>query len=228
MSHEYSCGLIVNYRNPVKGHVERCAESIIEQEYGNWRAYFCDDASDEPPYVPPDERIVTRRNGLRLAMVANSIYSVAQATEDIIVHVDGDDALYPLALNYIVEAHQRGADLTWGSAESSPFEGAKIKNYAQEYEGDLNRFSAPQPRSYRRSLFVEAWQRWGWSAFTRRNGKHWPVDGDIAVLYPLLRLARNPMPIHEILYYISRTGPSHDMHPPHSRAAIIAHVEALP
>ena len=233
---EPSVGVIVNYRNPEAGLIERCVESLEYQEFRNWRAYLCDDASERPVAVAGNPRVVQRRNGVRLGMVANTVVTVAQATEDIMVQLDGDDCLLPEALNYIVNAHINGADMTWGSCKSVETytrDGAgfsaeyRIANIARSFSDDLNEFSAPQPRSYRRALFVEAWAKWGWTAFTHRSGKQWPVSGDIAVFYPLLRVAKHPRPITEILYLVSRTGPSHDKHPRKVRAAIIAQAEAL-
>jgi len=224
---EFSVGVVVNFRNPLPGLLEKCVVSLLEQEFSNWTAYLCDDASDSPRSVPRDDRIKDRRNAIRLGMVANTVYSVAQSREDIIVHVDGDDMLYPKALDCIVDAHARGADLTWGSCEASPFDGANVRDYGREFGGDLDKFSAPQPRSYRRSLFLEAWERWGWMAFTHKSGKPWPVAGDIAILYPLMRLAKHPTPISDILYAVDRNGPSHDKHPRAVRAGIIQQAQGL-
>jgi len=226
-SSDPTIAVTVNYRNALEGHVERCVQSLIEQTYENWTAYLCDDASDTEPDFPYDRRIRYRRNKLRLGSVANTLYTLAYAADaDIVVQLDGDDMLRNHALSVIVEHHMAGADLTWGSSETWGFD-AGIVYRAEPFKGDLWDFSAMAPRSYRMSLYRQAWEKWGWSAFADETGEPWPFVTDIAILYPLIRIARKPTPITDVIYYTDRSGMNHDPAREDIRQAIIRKSEKL-
>jgi hypothetical protein len=227
-SSDLSVGVIVNYRTPEPGLVARCARSLIEQHFLDWTAYFCDDASAAPQEFDPDQRIRYRRNVVRLGGMANIIYTLAQMTEDIVVHLDGDDCMTPWALSYIVDAHQNGADATWGNALPHPTEKQAFRYRPGPFTGDYRNFECFAPRTYRLELFREAWRRWGWAPYVGADGMPWMTAMDIAIMYPILRLAKNPVPLSAVLYYITRTGFNHDVTGDAVFNEIVSRVEALP
>ncbi len=82
--------IIIPFRN-VKNYIKQCADSIINQNYKNWKAIFCDDESTDNTidYIPSDNRFFIKRNENRMTALPNIHYGIMDSNledNDIIWH----------------------------------------------------------------------------------------------------------------------------------------------
>ena len=88
--------VVVPFHN-ASDYLESCIQTLIRQDYTNFRATFIDDAStdDSGTLVPAkDERFVLVRNQTRVGPLVNRTQCILNCDEnDIVVYLDGDDQL---------------------------------------------------------------------------------------------------------------------------------------
>lgn len=93
----YKINVIVPFRN-VERYLATCCESILKQRYANYRVFLVDDCSTDNSLdsIPADKRFVVVRNTERKYALANIIHVLNEypfCQDDIIIMLDGDDAL---------------------------------------------------------------------------------------------------------------------------------------
>ncbi len=104
----------------VEKYIERCARSVLEQDYRDVEYIFVDDASPDrsieilrrviAEYPDRDTKIIAHHSNMGLAAARNT--AVDAATGDYILHVDSDDRLAPGAVAKLAaEASATGADI---------------------------------------------------------------------------------------------------------------------
>lgn len=225
---EASFTAYVNFRDPHPGYVGHCLDILQSQTHEAWEAFVCDDAS--VGYGPlmevierarVDRRINVRRNALRLGIVRNSLDSLDMANGTIAIQIDGDDWLMnDHALEIIARKYEAGHDMTWGALTQDNADANMV--WSGTPPGmPLEQAEIVAPRTFGMELYREALQRWGKDAFYLCQ-----ESGDIAVVYPLLRLSRNPCRIDTPLYFVNRIHGKHDS--PTNRDDVLNYVKRLP
>jgi len=128
--HEYPIVIVIPSRN----NVDVCKKnltSVFAQTYKNYRVIYIDDASDDGTYEAVCSYITQQQGWHRVLMVRNeqrqgSLYNQFRAihtckNNEIIVILDGDDALMPNALSVINAAYQDDQVwMTYGQYREDP------------------------------------------------------------------------------------------------------------
>ena len=115
---------IILFRN-VAPYIKDCANSLINQNYKNWIAYFIDDQSNDGTVdnIPSDPRFKIKVNTERLTALPNIHYGIMDLNledDDVICLLDGDDFLIrPDSIDIINKLYEDGALLTYGQYVSS-------------------------------------------------------------------------------------------------------------
>lgn len=97
-----------------------CLDSILAQDFGNFRVLVTDDASDdgtaERAEAYSDARVTVRRGAPRAHLMGNilaGLADLAPGPAEVVAVVDGDDHLLPGAFERIMQAHAKGFDLVY-------------------------------------------------------------------------------------------------------------------
>lgn len=99
--------LMLSYNNV--RFLKRAIDSVLKQTYLNWELILSDDHSDDGSWEliqklsESDKRIKTYQPENRLGIVRHRLFAFEQSTGDLITHVDGDDEIYPYALQTMLE-----------------------------------------------------------------------------------------------------------------------------
>ncbi|BBD09296.1 glycosyltransferase family 2 protein [Desulfovibrio ferrophilus] len=119
--------------------ISECLDSILKQDFGNWRLLVADDASTDNTcgiaerYADP--RITVRRGMPRAHLMGNllaGLRELAPAPAEVVAVVDGDDHLLPDAFSHVMEAHAKGYDLVYTDMR---IDGSKDSLGAQMMDG---------------------------------------------------------------------------------------------
>lgn len=94
---EHKINVLIPFRDRSK-FVMDCCESLINQEYQNFKLYFLNDRSDDnvPSIIPQNDKVVLYQNNYRDNALANLIYFLGKRVfddDEIIMLVEGDDFL---------------------------------------------------------------------------------------------------------------------------------------
>lgn len=112
-------------------YAARCVRSVREQTHENFTHHYFDVGSTDDTYGTAclasddgdgevDPRIeIHRVPASSCALDALLPLWRALLPDEVIVWLDGDDELLPWALRYVVEAHEKGAWVTWGQFMTS-------------------------------------------------------------------------------------------------------------
>jgi len=201
---------IVPFRN-IKNYIKQCADSLILQDYKNWIAIFCDDASTDGSldYLPKDSRFIIRKNKERITALPNIHYGIVESDlndNDIICILDGDDFLIrPDALNIINSLYQDDTLLTYGQyiwpngaiGHCKPYTEIEFKNLRN------GGFWASHMRTFKLLVYKELIrQDPDLKCFRDKNGEFYKITCDVATTTPLMEIAGfkrikfNPNPIY--------------------------------
>lgn len=210
---------IIPFRN-VKNFIGQCANSIMQQNYKNWIAIFCDDESNDntTKYIPNDKRFIIRRNEKRVTALPNIHLGITESNlndDDIIVILDGDDFLIRRdVLDIINNLYQDETLLTYGQYVWPNGQLGHCRPYTEETFKQLRNggYWASHLRTYKYKLYKEIMkQDPELTCYKNQNGEFYTVDCDIATMTPLMEIAGldkikfNPEPVY---YY--RQHPQND------------------
>lgn len=142
--------------------LEQCVGSLITQKYSNYHIYFVDDAStdksmDKLPIGNPNVTVI--RNKERRTALENIHFVIMNhcKTDDIVILVDGDDAITKTALSDVNSFFvENNIWLSWGSCIWNSNDGNNVygKDFSRPYtqEEFKNIRSAPFKISHLRAF----------------------------------------------------------------------------
>jgi len=203
---------IVPFRNCFH-FISDCANSLIQQDYVNWLAYFSDDNSFDHTHtkIPHDHRFIYHKNEERLTALMNIHETIKRANpnpNDIICVLDGDDYLCRAdAMKIINSLYQDNTLLTYGQYLFPWGETGHSKAYKDELDFSTNlrgAFVASHLRTFKYKLykkFMELDPQL--ENFKSENGDFFTMTYDVAMMTPLMEMAGfdrikfNEIPIYQ-------------------------------
>lgn len=213
---------IIPFRN-IKDYIKQCADSLILQNYKNWIAIFCDDASDDNSVsnIPKDDRFVIRRNKERLTALPNIHNAIMESNlnnEDIICILDGDDFLLRRdSIDIINKLYNDNTLLTYGQYAHSNGIVGHCRSLTEEMFKNIRNigFWTSHMRTYKYKLYKEIInQDPNLNCFKGKDGNFYKSSCDVATMLPLLEMAGfnrikfNPEPIY---YYRIHENNDHNI-----------------
>ena len=189
-------------------YIKQCIESALTQDYDNFDIIVVDDCSTDGTWDIINKYqslYVKHRNEFRIGdSMPNTYYALrlySDHPEDIIVHLDGDDALaHDNVLNRLNEAYSGDIWITYGQFEPMSH---RYHNYCTPI---------PNHRTYRRSgiwrtSHLKTWKKWLWDKIKvedlcKDDGDWFDAATDNAFMYPMLEMAgvKHTKFIEEVLY----------------------------
>lgn len=188
---------IIPFRN-AKDYIEQCANSIINQNYKNWLAIFCDDESDDNTInnIPADERFIIRRNEKRITALPNIHNGIIESNlndDDIICLLDGDDFLYRNdSLDIINKLYQDDTLLTYGQYICSNGTIGHCKEYTEETFKILRNggYWMSHMKTFKYKLYKEILiQDVNLNCFKDKDENFYTITSDVAIMTPLAEIA---------------------------------------
>jgi len=201
--------------------IERCVGSILSQDYQNYRVLFVDDASTDGSLdlIDDDERFIKIRNEQNKGLLYNfATYLPKYAkAEDIIIVLDGDDALYnSKSLLKLDQFYQETSCLvSYGQSMWTNGKKGFARAYTKEEFKNLRKgpFICSHLRSFKYELFIEMInQDPNFDCYKDEKGNFLMMAGDVAVMYPILEIAgfENVKYNDNILYLYNFSNPISD------------------
>jgi len=178
--------------------IERCVGSIISQNYGNYRVLFIDDASTDGTFELIDEhdKFIKVRNDENKGLLYNySHYLPLYANDDdIIVVVDGDDALHGnKSLSYLNDFYnEHGCMVTYGQSIWTDGRKGFARPYTEQEFKNLRKtqFIASHLRTFKYICFKEIInQDPELNSFKDDNGEFLKAAPDVAIMFPVMEIA---------------------------------------
>ena len=188
---------IIPFRN-VKDYIEQCANSIINQNYKNWLAIFCDDESDDNTInnIPADERFIIRRNEKRITALPNIHNGIIESNlndDDIICLLDGDDFLYRNdSLDIINKLYQDDTLLTYGQYIWPNGAIGHCMPYTEETFKTLRNggYWASHMKTFKYKLYKEILiQDTNLNCYKDKDENFYTITSDVAIMTPLMEIA---------------------------------------
>lgn len=213
--------VIASYKN--EAWYERNLNSVANQEYQNYRIIYINDCSPDNTGALVDQyiknhhlehKITLINNSVRVGALANfyrAIHSCSDST--IIVMVDGDDWLNgPHVLSRINTAYANpNTWLTYGQFQEYPKEKT---GFCRTIPSDVTANNL-----FRESTWLTSHPRTFYAALFKKikledllyEGKLFPVTWDLAIMFPMLEMAREHIEfIPDILYIYNEDNPCND------------------
>lgn len=206
--------------------IGRCIESILTQNYLNYKLYVIDDHSDDQTWeIIKGYNVYCKRNKTRVGALANIVRGVKQFNKnDIIVTVDGDDYLADdHVLSYLNEVYQADVWLTYGSFTplsgrySGTCQSLEHTHTVDETGKWVDNYLTSQ--TYRRSgvwvtSHLRTFRKWLWDNIKDedlRDGDYYRTAWDMAFMYPMIEMAgKHILFIEKILYIYNDLNPMCD------------------
>lgn len=201
---------IIPYRN-VNKFIKDCYTSILFQNYQNWIAIFCDDASTDgtSDNIPKDKKFNVRKNKERLTALPNIHNSIMESNlddEDIICILDGDDFLIRKdVLSIINNLYQDNTLLTYGQYVWPNGQPGHCKPYTKLEFDNLRTggYWASHMRTFKYKLYKEILtQDPDLDCYKNKKGEFYTITYDVAIMTPLMEMAGlhrikfNPEPVY--------------------------------
>lgn len=203
-----------------KEWIKKCLDSVISQDYKNYRLLIIDDHSIDGTWD-----IVSKYDTCIVRNDTNMVHSLINAytglrafffdPEDIIVHLDGDDWLADNSvLSYLNEVYQDEVWLTYG--QYAPLSG-KYKDYCHPFSeigvtSETYRKSGQWTTSHLKTFKKKCWDKINEDDF-KRDGKWLITCGDLAMMYPIIEMAGDKRIrfIDKVLYIYNDLNPMNHM-----------------
>lgn len=215
---------IIPFRN-VTDFITNCYQSILNQNYQNWIAIFCDDASTDGTInkIPINSKFIIKSNKERVTALPNIHYGIIDSNledEDVICILDGDDYLINKdALSILNNLYDDKTLLTYGQYIWPNGQIGHCKAYTQESFNKLRSggYWASHMRTFKYKLYKELInQDPNLNCYKNSKGEFYTITYDIAIMTPLMEIAGfnsikfNPEPIY---YYRIHTQNDHFIDP---------------
>jgi glycosyltransferase involved in cell wall biosynthesis len=178
--------------------IERCVGSIACQDYQNYRVLFVDDASTDNGFdlIDDDERFIKIKNQENKGLLYNyATYLPMYANEDdIIVVVDGDDALHGnKSISYLNDFYNQNACMaTYGQSVWTDGRKGFARPYTEQEFNNLRKtqFIASHLRTFKYQCFKEIYnQDPQLDCFKDKNGEYLKAAPDVAIMFPVMEIA---------------------------------------
>ena len=191
--------VIASYNN--KHWYKKNLDSVLCQNYTNYRAIYIDDRSSDQTgqlvqeYLqnsPKGTRIDLLNNAIRCGATAN-IYTAIHTCQkhEIVIILDGDDSLaHPNVLNHLNAIYQDpNVWLTYGQFQWFP---NNVKGFAQPLPDEVH-----EKNSIRQYGWVTSHLRTFYAGLYQKikkedlmyNNQFYPMAGDLAIMFPLVEMA---------------------------------------
>lgn len=217
-SQTHFCIVAPSYNN--RNYTEQHLKSIITQENNNWRMIYIDDNSNDgtsefvakikKDHSIDDNKIKLINNPQRAGSPVRSIYYAAHhfcQDQEVMLVVDGDDALAPLALSKLADVYSNNTVwMTYGQYIIIP-------------DGNLGlcrELSAAEWKNLRKSPWVTSHLRTSYTWLFKkirvqdlqRDGNFLQAVGDMATMFPMLEMSgsEHVRYIAEIMYLYRHHG----------------------
>ncbi len=203
-------------------YYERNLDSVLEQDYENYRVFYLDDASNDGTSQAVQEYLAEHDTHKRVSYIRNdtnhcalaNLYAAAHFCDDaeVVVVVDGDDWLHDDGvLTHLDEVYvDDNVWLTFGSYIDYP--GGKTGIFAKPYKASVVKkgqfrkasWGASHLRTYYASLFKKIKQE----DLVDSNGSFFRASADQATMFPMLEMARERHKyISRVMYVYNRESP---------------------
>lgn len=214
-------------------YFDRCIDSVLNQNYKNFKILFVDDASD---YSTEQKNYIKKRlqgnvivfNKKRRYSLFNGyslIRRYAGDDEAVVLNLDGDDWLLGSgALSHLAKTYKTDGDCLFTYGECLLWDGSLSDKTARYILPDVNR---PYPRNvinkktYRKEPFFPlhplTWKVWLFKKIAKRDfldpkGRWLRFAQDQAIFFPMLEMAhRNVRLIKKPLYVYNIATPHRDV-----------------
>ena len=188
----------------------RMMESVKKQTYKNYQVVFIDDNSNDVSseflksisrYDPwAKKHLIAIFNSKRVDSLSNLDFAMSNIITDpntIVINLDSDDAfIRDDALEIIKNYYEDGADLTVGNClrYDKPLKKYEVKSFNHLWERDGDNVWL-HPKTFRRYLYEYIQDN------LLHDGRYIEVVTDYAIMLPMIEHAKNPIFIHETLYF---------------------------
>jgi len=214
---------IIIIGGPAENYIQRCLNSIINQDLEDWEACVVLDPVGDGTYEKAKEfssdKIKVILNEERMFALPNIIRCVKElnpSDEDVLVTVDADDWLEgPSALTKLDDYYKRNPELlvTHGSWQQFPNRD-EITNNGAYSEIDFRKGirKVPFRASHLRTFKYKLWKRIKEEDLKGPDGKFYPSAWDLSFMWPLLEMAgiKRVQYIPEVLYNYNQETPFND------------------
>ena len=209
-------------------YIEKCLDSILSQEYKNYRLVIIDDCSTDhtteiindclgqSPLIKNSTMafIINKvRLGSASGNIAKAISRFSYDPEDVIVTVDGDDLLAnDSVLSYLDEVYQDpNIYMTYG--QFLPLSKSYSKFCKPIPDTTTYRKSGQWYASHLRTFKNKLWKKIDDRDLRDEKGEYFKVAGDASWLYPLIEMcgSKHLKFIDEVLYLYNDLSPMNDM-----------------
>jgi glycosyltransferase involved in cell wall biosynthesis len=218
--------VIVPFYN-AESYLQKCIDSIVTQNYKNYMVYLIDDASTDGSAMIAGKyqsnlHFDVQYNQTNVGALVNQIACIRQntfKTEDIIMMIDGDDALVNdnNIFKKINALYSEGAEMTYGSCWSMA---DNIPLIAQEYPDEVHtkstyrehKFPWNMPYTHLRTFSYGLFQCINLDDLKDENGKYFRVGHDLALFYALIEAAEPDRVkcVKEVVYLYNDLNPIND------------------
>jgi FkbM family methyltransferase len=210
-------------------YIAQCIESVITQDYNNWKMIVIDDASSDLTYqtalssIPKqfEDKIVLIRNTENKGAVYNQITAMSEHCKetDIVMLLDGDDCLVNdnQIFHFYNNLYDGTTEFSYGScwslvdqiplvAQPYPKKVKESKSYRQHL------FNWNMPYTHLRTFLAKLINDVDDSAFKDETGNWYKAGGDGSVFYTLLENAdpEKVKAVQDIVYNYNDINPLND------------------
>ncbi|RKY78381.1 hypothetical protein DRQ07_07675 [candidate division KSB1 bacterium] len=206
---------------PAEEYIEKCLNSIIIQDYPNWKAQVILDPVGDKTYERAlkfqNDKMSIIQNEKPLYNIANFIKAVSllePENNDVLIMIDGDDWLHNSSVLHTVKTYyEENPDLVLTHGSWEPYPTLKQTNNFAYSEDDFKR-GIRRVRwrgSHLRTCKYKLWKQLKDESL-RDGDYYYTVAGDLAIMFPLLEMAgyHRVKFIPEILYVYNQETPFND------------------
>lgn len=202
-------------------YIERCIGSILSQNYENYQVMFVDDNSTDGSFdlIDDNEKFIKIRNTENKGLLYNYMVHLPlyAKTNDIVIVLDGDDALYgKTVLSYLNDYYNDNDCLmTYGQSIWTNGNRGFARPYTQSEFNNLRKvqYLASHLRTFKFICFEELMkQDPDFDCFKDEKGKLFMMAGDVATMFPMMEIAgfEKVKYIDKILYLYNINNPISD------------------
>lgn len=186
-----------------ENYINRCIESVISQDYDNWKMIIINDASTDNTTkilnnYNSHPNIIIINNPTNMGAVYNQVQTIKSYTKptDIVMLLDGDDSLINdnQIFSYYNNLYDGNTEFTYGScwsmvdsvpliAQPYPEQVKQTKTYRQ------HRFNWNMPYTHLRTFLAKLISESEDSNFIDENGNWYKAGGDCSVFYTAIEAA---------------------------------------
>ena len=215
--------IIVPVYNAEK-YIEKCLDSILTQDYKNYRLVVVDDCSTDNTYKIINDvhgkynysftiYKTKDRLGSPIANFIKGVDLISNDKEDILVTVDGDDWLYGNdVLNYLNEVYQNEEIyMTYGQYEPLS---KSYSHYCKPIpDTRIYRRGGQWLASHLRTVKRKLFDRINKEDLKQKDGGYYKFAGDTAYIYPIIEMAgqKHIKFIDKVLYIYNDLNPANEM-----------------